>query len=756
MAEDSKHQFRSPSPSAQALALPGRWPVATQLHSLDWPAWTRRSVAREIEQRRLFPCMAVAFGFGIILFFLAEGRPALWAPLAASLGCGVGAILARGKLPRMTVLIALSAMFAGFAAAVVRTRSVEAPVLARTTITPISGFIESIEDRLEGARLLVRIVDMKIRPEAGLPKLVRVTVRKAENLAPGQFIAATVRLLPPPQPAWPGGYDFARDAYFREIGAVGSVVGAIAHPPAPPASWRLALAARVDAARNTLTHRIAAAIGGASGGVAAALVTGKRGLIDERTNDVLRGAGIYHIVSISGLHMVLAAGTFFWLTRALLSLSPSLALLWPVKKIAATIAMAGATAYCVFSGSEVATERSLVMTLVMFGAILADRPALSIRNLSIAAIIVLAREPEALIGPSFQMSFAAVAALIAAAPALRLGAHERPAGPIDRALRWGLRSGGGLIGTTLVATVATAPFSIYHFQTLNPLGLIGNALALPLVSLAVMPAALLGVLALPFGLDRPIWRLMGVAVEQVVDVSTYVSSFQGSTLVVPAIGAGAFGLLALALLLVTLPASGLRWLALVPAGLGLAFASAPQRSDIFVDRDGSGAAIRGRAGRLVLVGKPSDFVAEQWLRADGDERSADDRTLRHEARCDKLGCVVQRPDGSSIAFVLDQAGFEDDCRRAIAVITRLPAPETCKAGVVVDRKTLASRGALTIRFEAGGPTIVATQREGDPRPWTKSVQRQNPTPPQSPGQPRSSRPAEFDGPDDRIGTGGPD
>jgi competence protein ComEC len=656
----------------------------------------------------------------------------------------------------MTVLIALSAMFAGFAAAVVRTRSVEAPVLDRTTITPISGFIESIEDRLEGARLLVRIVDMKIRPEPGLPKLVRVTVRKAEDLAPGRFISTTVRLLPPPQPAWPGGYDFARDAYFREIGAVGSVVGAIAHPPAPPASWRLALAARVDAARNTLTHRIAAAIGGASGGVAAALVTGKRGLIDERTNDVLRGAGIYHIVSISGLHMVLAAGTFFWLTRALLSLSPSLALLWPVKKIAATIAMAGATAYCVFSGSEVATERSLVMTLVMFGAILADRPALSIRNLSIAAIIVLAREPEALIGPSFQMSFAAVAALIAAAPALRLGADEWPAGPIDRALRWGLRSGGGLIGTTLVATVATAPFSVYHFQTLNPLGLIGNALALPLVSLAVMPAALLGVLALPFGLDRPIWRLMGVAVEQVVDVSTYVSSFQGSTLVVPAIGAGAFGLLALALLLVTLPASGLRWLALVPAGVGLAFASAPQRSDIFVDRDGSGAAIRGRAGRLVLVGKPSDFVAEQWLRADGDERSADDRTLRQEARCDKLGCVVQRPDGSSVAFVLDQAGFEDDCRRAIAVITRLPAPETCKAGVVVDRKTLASRGALTVRFDAGGGTIVATQREGDPRPWTKSVQRQNPTAPQSPGQSNSSRLAEFDGPDDRISTGGPD
>jgi competence protein ComEC len=162
---------------------------------------------------------------------------------------------------------------------------------------------------------------------------------------------------------------------------VGSLVGKveIGAPPGPLA-WRLRVAAGTDEARNAMTQRIADTVGGPVGAVAAALVSGKRGLIDERTNEVLRGAGIYHIVSISGLHMVLAAGTFFWLARALLALSSFAALHWPCKKIAAVVAMIGAIAYCVFSGSEVATERSLIMILVMLGAILIDRPALGRRG----------------------------------------------------------------------------------------------------------------------------------------------------------------------------------------------------------------------------------------------------------------------------------------------------------------------------------------------------------------------------------------
>ena len=170
------------------------------------------------------------------------------------------------------------------------------------------------------------------------------------------------------------------------------------------------------------------------------------------------------------------------------------------------VGIIGATAYCVFAGAEIAMERSLVMALVMFGAVLADRPALSLRNLAIAALLVLAREPETLLGPSFQMSFGAVAALVAIAPLLTRARSSIPSrGPISRAVAWARRALIGLAATTFVAGLATAPFSTYHFQKANPLGLLGNALALPLVGVVVMPSALLGVLAYPFGLDRPVW-----------------------------------------------------------------------------------------------------------------------------------------------------------------------------------------------------------------------------------------------------------
>jgi competence protein ComEC len=411
--------------------------------------------------------------------------------------------------------------------------------------------------------------------------------------------------------------------------------------------------------------------------------------------------------------MVLAAGTFFWLVRAMMALAPGLSLLWPVKKIAAVAAMIGATIYCVFSGSDVATERSLIMTLVMFGAVLVDRPALSIRNLSMAALIVLAREPEALLGPSFQMSFGAVAAMMALVPLMHRPRGEgSPTTILEQGLQWVGQAMFGLLTTTLVASIATAPFAAYHFQSLNPYGLIGNALALPLVSLIVMPSAVLGVLAYPFGLDRPIWQLMGAAVSQVLEVSAWVGSFSGSTLVVPALGMGALALLSLGLLVLTIPASSLRWLAVLPAGAGLAFAAVPDRYDAFIDRDGAGAAIRSASGQLVLVGRPSDFVAEQWLRADGDGRSADDASLRRDARCDGAGCIVVAGNRRRIAFVLDYAALEEDCGRATVIVTRLPAPPACQAPFVLDNE------ALKERF---GPEFVevASVRKGrELLPWS--------------------------------------
>jgi len=226
------------------------------------------------------------------------------------------------------------------------------------------------------------------------------------------------------------------------------------------------------------------------------------------------------------------------------------------------------------------------------------------RNLALSALIVLAREPEALLGPSFQMSYAAVAALIAAAEWARgRFPPAEPGGPLHRLLRWALVAVVALLATTVVATLATAPFGSFHFHALNPFGVIGNALAVPLVSVVVMPCAVLGVLAFPFGLDRPVWELMGLGVAEVVRVSQWVSDFGGSTVVVPAFAAEALGLIALALIVLTVLVSPLRLAAIVPAAAGLWMAATPKRFDIIIDRAGAGAAVRSASGALVTVGR---------------------------------------------------------------------------------------------------------------------------------------------------------
>lgn len=702
----------------------------------DWLARFGQALELEAERRRPFLWLPVAMGAGILLYFAADREPVLWAPLA---GFALSASLAfalRTRRSASIACLAAAATFAGFAAGVWRTAEIAAPMLERPRIGKLTGFVESVEARDNGARLVLLVTDFVGMPAVERPKRVRVNIR-AGSVSPGDHIVATARLLPPPGPARAGGYDFGRDAFFRGIGAVGSIAGKIALAPPPhPMPMRLALDAAIDRARNALTQRIAEAAGGQGGAVAAALVTGKRGLITEATNNDLRAAGIYHIVSISGLHMVLAAGTIFWLVRALLALSQTAALRWPVKKIAAVVAMLGATAYCIFSGGEVATERSLIMTLVMLGAILVDRAALSMRNLALAAMIVLLREPEALLGPSFQMSFGAVAALIAFAE--RWEARKRaqppptlpwPLGPIWAAAL-------GIVVTTLLATAATAPFGAYHFQTFNPFGLLGNAMALPFVSLFVMPAAVFGVLAYPFGLDWPAWALMGLASDVVLKVAHWVASIDHSTVMIAAFGPAVLICFVLALLWLSLWTTAWRWLAAVPLMLGVAIAGKPERPEILIERDGSGLAVRGVDGRLAIAGKPSRFVLQQWLSADGDSRSPDDLTLRAGIACDALGCVIRTADQRTVAYTRERLAIIEDCLRADLVVTSIPWSGVCKAQLI-ERTALSRDGATSLyRTATGWNSRISEQptadrpwsRRREPRPAAQSVRPANPPP----------------------------
>jgi competence protein ComEC len=323
---------------------------------------------------------------------------------------------------------------------------------------------------------------------------VRLTTRGEPNFKAGDFIALKARLLPPAHASLPGGYDFARDAFFLGLGAVGSALGRVeVMPPPDPAPLSLRFFAAVDHARNALAFRVYNELQGDAGAIAAAMVTGKRDFLSENAKDLIRRAGIFHVVTISGVQMSLVAGIFFVGLRRLFACSRTLALNYPIKKWAAALAIFAAILYDLGTGSRVGAERALVMTLVMLVAVLFNRPALSMRNLAWAAFFVLAFEPEALLGASFQLSFAAVAALIAVFEARgESRAAMRDAPRITRAdgsaMRvfarfWrGVSAGpGAALFATFCATSATASFMANDFHELSPYVLIGNPLTLAII-----------------------------------------------------------------------------------------------------------------------------------------------------------------------------------------------------------------------------------------------------------------------------------
>ena len=531
----------------------------------------------------------------------------------------------------------------------------------------------------------------------------------------------------------PGGYNFSRDAYFAGVGAVGSTLGAISVlPPPHEASWRQRFFAAIDRARNRLAVRVDAIIGGDEGAIAAAMVTGKRDFLSNDAKDLIREAGIFHVITISGVQMTLVAGIFFVLARRLLALSPTLALNYPIKKWAAGVAMLGSFLYDIATGSRVGTERALIMTLIVLGAVILDRRALTMRNLALAVLTIVALEPDAILGVSFQLSFAAVGALVAvieARPA-RLDHRRDPLLPargrspqpgalmahfVDKPLR--------LMLATLCATCATASFMACHFHDLSPYVLIGNPLTLTIIECFAAPGALLGTALYPLGLDAPVWLYVGLGIKFILWVARFIAAAPGSTLHVRAFAPYALPFLSLAVMSAILWRSWLFHATAIPlAALGLIGALHGPRFDAIVAPSRDLVAVRDADGRLQVVGKRFNaFAAEQWLRADGDDR--DPASARDpDARCDPAGCIAALPQGRLLSVVTDRSAFEEDCARAAVLVSALTAPADCEAQVF-DKRRLALTGAAGLVWD-GSRFLVATDRSAvEDRPWSSTPKR---------------------------------
>lgn len=684
-------------------------------------SWLRASYAADND--RMFLWIPVFMGAGIALYFGLDFEPSLWGAILPPLVAAGLAWRTRHRPFAGPVSMALLCVSIGLVASVLRFHAVAAPVLERPMSGELAGLVLSAE-RTETGSLSAVLAPVSFAglPSERLPVKVRLNVRLRDAvLRPGAVVRLRARLMPPPEPVLPNGFDFARQAWFSSIGAVGFAY-TTPEETAPPAGAGNLL----TVLRMKIGERMRLRIGGTSGAVAAALVTGERASIPDEISADLRAAGIYHVLSISGLHMVLFAGSLFWAVRAFLVLLPGLALRYPVKKWAATVAILGATFYLLISGAAVATQRAWIMICLMFLAVLLDRPALSMRNVMLAATVILIWRPESLIGASFQMSFAAVIALIAfyeSEPVCRWSLRPRATG-VEALVSRGAGYILGIALTSVVAGTATGVIAAFHFNRIAIYGLAGNMAAMPLVGIVVMPMALLALLLMPFGLDGPALWLMGKGVDGMLAVAHEVAAWQGADRLVPAAPLSALVIAVFGALWLTLWRARWRYAGLVPIAVGLGLWGSATPSDILIDRDAALFAARTADGNLALTAARPSYTAEQWLRYEGDTRTAREAARSEFIGCDGGGCVYREEGRPVVAFPSSLAAVVEDCEKADIVAAAVPVPRRirneCSARLLLDYFFFWRNGATTITLAPDGTFRIHTARElrGE-RPWVQ-------------------------------------
>ena len=704
--------------------------------------------ALEREQDRWFLWAPVLLGCGIAAYFALTFEPA---PLAAAGALAMAAIIRWRWREGSIAAVAGGAIFAivlGFALAQGRAHFVAAPVIANDrTAHVVTGWIELVEPREErGERLTIRVHDIAGLEAKQLPTRIRARTLTADgSLKAGDAVRLRVMLSPPAAPSLPGGYDFSRQAWFLGLGGVGYTLStperATIDAPMP---WDLRARATFNRLRQTIAQRIMAILPDERGAIAVALITGERGGISTTTNAAYRDSGLIHILSISGLHMAIMAGAMFFTARFLLALIPAIALRYDIRKWAAVAGAIGALGYLAISGASPPAVRSFLMVLIMFIAILLDRPALALRNVALAALAMLIVMPESLIDVGFQMSFAAVVALVAGYEAWRdRGDPER--GPRSSGLwRAPLIFLSGIIASTLLASLAVAPFGIYHFHQSQQYSMLANLLAVPAVNLLIMPAALATLLALPLGLEAVPLHLMGLGISFMSVVATWVAALPGSVIRVGAIPTASFALIVVGGAWLLLWRTRLRIWGLAVIAAGLALAPFAPRPDILISRSGTLVAARGEDGRLsALAGRSDQFDLGRWLERDGDGRPptsvADTTQSTSLFKCDASGCVAD-VKGRRLAVPRHASALRDDCARAAILVRRHTRPKECApAALVIDANALRHAGAHAIRLRGAEIAVTTVAGLHGRRLWTLEQRSQ---PPERPRTPLRSRPAE--------------
>ncbi len=668
----------------------------------------------EAERGQLPLWLPVAFGAGITAWFLLDDARHWIGFIAAALGAAAAGAAVPGRTGRALLILGLL-LAAGCGSIWWRAESVSAPVLARAEVAMFEARVLRMESLT--ARGLVRLVLAPI-DRADLPPRLRVNVETGgvpEGLSPAARVALRARLVPPPGPSVPGAYDFRRVAWFDGIGATGKALGVVTLRRPPPSAGQ--------DLRAALSAHIEARLPGSAGGIASALATGDEGAITEDDSEAMRRAGLAHLLSVSGLHVTAVTGAAMLVVLRLLALSPWLALRVRLPLVAAGAGALAAIGYTWLTGGQVPTIRSCVAALLVLVALSLGREALTLRLVAAGAMVVLLLWPESLAGPSFQLSFTAVAAIVALheSPRMRRWFEAREEGLARRLLR----EAGSLLLTGILVELALMPIGLFHFHKGGVYGAVANIAAIPLTTFVVMPLEAMALIADLAGLGAPFWWLTGKAMALLLWIAHTAASAPGSVAALPVMPAGAFACMIIGGLWLGLWRTRVRMAGLVPLVVGVAWAVATPGPDVLITGDGRHVALRMTDGSFALLRDRAGDFTRQVLGENGGVEPEALAALadRPDARCSIDLCMAEivqngrhwRITATRSSYPVAWRELVAVCAASDVVVSERRLPRACRPRWLrLDRTALAQTGGVAITF-AGGR--IRTVGGAGRQPW---------------------------------------
>ena len=667
----------------------------------------------EAERDQLPLWLPVALGAGVSAWFLLP-TPRWWMVAGlvfAAIALGAMSIGRGGRGPRAVAIGGFAALI-GLCLVWSRAERVAAPVLARPAVVVVEGLAERVEPL--PARELVRVA---ISTGGGaLPPRVRVNLAEGDvpaGLGAGAVVRLRARLMPPPPPSVPGAYDFARVAWFTGLGATGRGFAPVEVLRAGRPGGDL---------RRTLTAHINQRLEGSAGGIAAALVTGDEGAIGEADAEAMRRAGLAHLLSVSGLHITAVVAGVMLVVLKLLALSPWLALRVRLPLVAAAAGAVAALGYTWLTGAEVPTIRSCVAALLVLAALAMGREAVTLRLVAAGAVLVMLLWPEAIVGPSFQLSFAAIVAIVAL--------HEHPRvqawfGPRDDG--WGrgaMRGVGSLLLTGLSVEIALMPIAVFHFHKAGLYGALANLIAIPLTTFVIMPLEAAALVFDMVGLGGPLWWLAGKALAGLLVLAHLVAAAPGSVAAVPAMPGGAFAAMVAGGLWLALWRMPWRRWGLVPIAAGAVWAVATPAPDLLVTGDGRHLAIRTGEGLALLRDRAGDYTRSMLAENGGVDGEPLVLEETQGARCSRDLCVAEVERGgrrwrvlaTRSAYLVPAGELIAACRSADIVVSERRLPRGCTPRWLrLDAPMLRRTGGVAVTLTSA--RVVTVRREGDAHPW---------------------------------------